>query len=47
MTRIDLARHIAAMMPEQRRRPVYFCDDTGQVQRPGLVLPSGEFVAID
>ena len=40
MTWIDLARHIAAMTPEQRRRPVYFCDsDTGHVYMPGLVLP--------
>jgi hypothetical protein len=39
MTWIDLARHIAAMTPEQRRRPVYFCDsDTGHVCMPGLLL---------
>ena len=39
MTWIELARHIAAMTPEQRRRPVYFCDqDNGHVYVPGLVL---------
>lgn len=43
MTWIDLARHIAAMTPEQRRRPVYFCDqDNGQVYMPGLVLSEGD-----
>ena len=32
MTWLGLARHIAAMTPEQRRRPVSFCDsDTGHV----------------
>ena len=39
LTWINLARHIAAMTPEQRRRPVHFWDDdTGHVYTPGLVL---------
>ena len=39
MTWIDPARHIAAMTPEQRRRPVHFCDDdTVHVCTQGLVL---------
>ena len=43
MTWIELARHIAAMTPEQRRRPVYFCDqDNGHVYMPGLVLAEGD-----
>jgi hypothetical protein len=29
MTWIDLARHIAAMAPEQRRRPVYYARSEG------------------
>ena len=42
MTWLELARHVAAMTPEQRRRLVYFCDsDTGQVYTPGLVLAGG------
>ena len=43
LTWLELARHIAAMTPEQRRRPVYFCDDdTGHVHTPGLVLAEGD-----
>lgn len=43
LTWLDLARHIAAMMPEQRRRPVYFCHpDSGHVSMPGLALAEGE-----
>jgi hypothetical protein len=43
MTWIDLARHIAAMTPEQRRRPVYFYhQDNGGVYMPGLVLAEGD-----
>jgi hypothetical protein len=39
MTWLTLARHIAAMTPEQRRRPVYVLDpDTGRTYTPGLVL---------
>jgi hypothetical protein len=43
MTWIELARHIATMTPEQRRKPVYFCDsDTSQVYTPGLVVAEGD-----
>src|SRR5262245_27853318 len=43
LTWLDLARHVAAMTPEQRRKPVYFCDtDNGHVYRPGLVLAEGD-----
>ena len=42
MTWIDLARHIAAMTPEQRRRSVYFYDADGDhIYTPGLVLAEG------
>ncbi len=42
-TWLDLARHIAAMTPEQKRRPVYFCDsDTGHVYTPGLTLAEAD-----
>lgn len=38
LTWLDLARHIAAMTPEQKRRPVCFCDSgTGHITMPGLV----------
>jgi hypothetical protein len=43
LTWLDLARHIAAMTPEQRRRPVYLCDsDTGHIDTPGLILTEGD-----
>ena len=43
MTWIDLARHIAAMTPEQRRRPVYFWDDEARhVYVPSLGLAEGD-----
>ena len=43
LTWLDLARHIAAMTPEQRRRPVYFCDfDSGHIDTPGLALTEGD-----
>jgi hypothetical protein len=42
LTWLELARHVAAMTPEQRRRPVYFCDpDTGQISTPGLAPAGG------
>ena len=43
MTWIDLARHIAAMTPEQRRRPVYFChSESGHIDTPGLAVAEGD-----
>jgi hypothetical protein len=43
LTWLELARHIADMTPEQRRRPVYFCDpDTGHICTPGLVQAEGD-----
>lgn len=45
LTWLGLARHIASMTPEQRRRPVYFCDsDTGRVYTPGLVLAEADLL---
>ena len=42
LTWLDLARHIAAMTPEQKRRPVYFCDsDGGHISTPGLIRAEG------
>jgi hypothetical protein len=42
LTWLDLARHIAAMTPEQRRRAVYFCDsDGGHFSTPGLIRAEG------
>jgi hypothetical protein len=43
LTWLDLARHVAAMTTEQKRRPVYFCDsDTGHSYMPGLVLAEAD-----
>jgi hypothetical protein len=43
LTWLDLARHIAAMTPEQKRRPVYVCDsDTGHITTPGVVRAEGD-----
>jgi len=43
LTWLGLARQIAAMTPEQRRRPVYFCDsDSGHIFTPGLALAEGD-----
>ncbi len=43
LTWLELARHVAAMTPEQRRRPVYFCDpDTGHICTPGLAPAEGD-----
>jgi hypothetical protein len=41
----ELARHIATMTPERRRRPVYFGDsDAGHVYTPGLVLAGDDLL---
>jgi hypothetical protein len=46
LTWLELARHIAAMTPEQKRRPVYFCNsDIRHISTPGLIWAEVELPA--